>query len=65
MSNKKEYGQFFTTNFDKILRNIDCKGFKDEDIIEPFVGGTPVVRCAMVHPCPSGRLIPVAQTPDS
>ncbi len=44
MSNKKEYGQFYTTNFDYILKNIDCKGFKDEDIIEPFVGGADLIK---------------------
>lgn len=44
MSNKKEYGQFFTTNFNYILSDIDCTNFNDEDIIEPFVGGADLVK---------------------
>jgi hypothetical protein len=43
MNSKKERGQFFTTNVDYILTNIDCVGFDAGNIIEPFVGGGDLV----------------------
>ncbi len=42
--NKQQYGQFYTTNVDYILSNIKIPKTKDENIIEPFVGGGDIIK---------------------
>lgn len=42
--NKKEYGQFYTTNFNYILTDINCNEFKNKKIIEPFVGEGDLIK---------------------
>lgn len=44
MDNKKQLGQFFTTNFDYILQNIEIKDFKDRIFIEPFTGNNDLIK---------------------
>lgn len=41
---KKQLGQFYTTNFDYILENIEIKDFKDRIFIEPFAGNNDLIK---------------------
>ena len=41
---KKQLGQFYTTNFDYILENIDIENFKDRIFIEPFAGNNDLIK---------------------
>jgi len=42
--NKRQLGQFYTTNFDYILENIDIENFKDRIFIEPFAGNNDLIK---------------------